>query len=256
MESALVENGSTAVSVHEPRSALTTPRTAPVSIMDLFDIAIRERLPAAELEKLVELHERIADRDAAREFNIALAKFQQECPPLHRTKDADFATKKGGRMSYSYAPLEEVAKTIAPVLVMHGLSYTWDSTATGGMLTVICTVIHEAGHSRASSFTLPTTTNAAMSDQQKYGAAMTFAQRRTLMAALGLTPEGDTDGEVVDPTPITEDQLTCLEDLIGDTKVDRVKFLAWLGVEVLDKLPAAEYDKAVQTLKRKQEKAK
>jgi len=224
------------------------------SIQQLLQLAIEKGTGFEALEKLVDLHERVTKREAALEFNRALTAFQAECPAIGKNKTAQIATRSGGSYSYQYAPLEEIARIVKPLLIKHGFSYGWASSVDGAMLTCICTLRHVNGHSESAPFTLPVDNPSAMSPQQKMGAALSFAQRKTLESVLGLnTTEEDSDGVAreVDPTPISDDQLTELEDLMEEIGADRARFLRFLAVPKLGDLPATRFQEAKNALKAK-----
>lgn len=241
----------TAVAISEKHpAAVAVPATS--SITQLLQTAVERGTPVEALEKLVALHERIAEREAQMAFSNAMAAFQSECPSIKKSSSADIVTRGGGKYSYTYAELDEIARTINPLLAKHGLSYSWDSKVDAGMLTCICTIRHIAGHSTTSSLVLPVASQSAMSEQQKYGAALTFAQRRTLSSGLGLTTtDEDYDAPAIDRTPITTEQLLQLEDMIEDAEADRKRFLAFIGVEKLSELPAVHFESAMNALRQK-----
>lgn len=217
------------------------------SIQQLLQLAIEKGTGVEALEKLVDLHERVTAREAALEFARALAEFQSVCPPIGKVKTAQIATRSGSSYSYTYAPLDEIVRVVKPLLIARGFSYGWDSVVNGGMLTCTCTLRHINGHSVPSSFTLPIENPSAMSPQQKVGAALTFAQRKTLESVLGLnTTEDDTDAVAreVDPTPITADQVEQIEDLLADAEIDVNRFLRFLGIARLVELPAVRFEEA------------
>lgn len=231
------------------------------SITELLHLAVEKGTPVEQLKELVALHERLTDRQAAIEFAQAMAAFQKECPPIKKSSDAKIATKGGGSYSYTYAELDEIARTVNPILAKNGLSYSWDCKVEKDTLTCVCTVRHINGHSTSSTFALPVDNPSAMSAQQKVGAAMTFAQRRSLSAVLGLTTtDDDPDAAAqVDPKPIDDDQFTFITDLLAETSANEVRFLKYLGVASVKAIPASRYKEAVAALneigQKRQEKA-
>ena len=226
------------------------------SIQDLMHYALERGADVGALEKLVDLHERVTKREAALEFARAMAAFQAACPPIKKDSTAKIATRGGGSYSYTYAELDSIAGTVNPILRDNGLSYTWNSSVDekGLMLTCDCIVRHINGHSETSRFTLPIANDSAMSAQQKVAAALTFAKRQSLTAALGLvTTDEDTDAVTreVDTTPITDEQLTTLEELIDDAEIDGPRFLKFLGVTKLAELPRARFVEAKNAIAEK-----
>jgi hypothetical protein len=228
------------------------------SVTELLQLAIEKGTPVEQLTVLVDLHERLSNRAAAVEFAQAMAAFQAECPPIHKSSTAKIATQKGGQYSYTYAELDEIARTINPILAKFGLSYSWDSAVDdrGQILTCTCTVRHLNGHSVTSKFTLPIENPSAMNPQQKVAAALTFAKRQTLTSALGLTTTDEDPDSVkqVDPTPVSEDQLIQLEDLVTETQIDLPRFLKYLEISALKDLPAARFKEAVAALNEKKQR--
>lgn len=228
-------------------------RDGGVSTSDLVQLAQSDKLNVDMLERLIALQERATERNARDAFNEALSAFQEECPQIGRTAKAKFANRAGTNHEYNYAPLDEVARVIRPILKRHGLSYTWDmEVQQAGFLKVTTTVRHVEGHFQSSSFVVPTETNAAMSAQQKYGAATTYAQRRSLTAALGITTaDEDTDGAGVDPDPITPEQEATINALGREVNMNADKFLDMFGVDRVADIPAGRYQEAVSFLEQK-----
>ena len=247
-------NTMTGIAVREERPAAlaTVQDGGNSSITALLHLAVEKGTPVDQLSKLVDLHERMEARQAAKDFADAMAHFQAECPSIKKSSSANIVTSGGGQFAYTYAELDEIARTINPILAKHGLSYTWDTSADEKMLTVVCTVRHINGHSISSSFILPVESKSAMSAQQKYGAAQTFASRKSLSAALGLTTtDSDTDGKSEDPVTITEDQQTVLSDLLKEAQATPSRFYKYLGVTSLAEIKAVDYEHAKTTLERK-----
>lgn len=226
----------------------------PSGVPDLLRLAVERGTPVAELKELVALHEQMRQAEAARSFATAMAAFQHECPSIKKSSKAEITTSKGGKYSYTYAELDEIARTINPILAKHGLSYSWDSDIAKDSILCICTIRHADGHSISAKLTIPVENASAATPQQKVGGALTYAQRRTLSAALGLTTtDEDTDGggAAADPTPISEDQVLVLTDLLAESKASPERFLKWIGAASVAAICAVDYDRAVAALRRK-----
>lgn len=222
----------------------------------LIYIAMQTGQSPEALEKLVGLQERMEKRQAEKDFIDSLAQFRAACPPIKKNKTAKITTDSGGGYSYVYAELDEIARVVDPVLERFGFSYTWNTTATEKSVTVECILRHRGGHSTSSTFTVPVESKSGMSPQQKYGAASTFAQRRSLGNVLGLTTtDKDTDAAAVDPTKISDDQATELSDIVRDVcRGDQEKrFLAYMGVAKVADIRLADYKKAKASLGRVRE---
>ena len=238
------------------------PANEVASVGQLLELAIQKDMGVEGLEKLMALHERYADRMAAQEFADALAQFQEECPPIKKSAKAAFATKSGSKVSYTYAPLDQIARTVRPILHKHGLSYSWDTTVDGGNLMSVCHLRHRNGHSETSTFACPIdSNNPLLSSPQKVAVSNTFAHRQSLVAVLGLTStDEDTDAqEPENQEPVSADQLTAIEDAITGLDVDKAKFFKMLKMSAdsqLSDIPASQYARVMLALKRKREASK
>ena len=210
-----------------------------------------------ELKELFALYERMQDRQAEQAFNVALAKFQSECPPVkRRSENAQFMVSVNGQQRpRRYASLDDIAAAIRGPLANNGLSYTWgDSEEKDGKLRTPCLLSHVAGHTRSVSVAFPTESKAGASAQQKCGAVMSYAQRYSLIAALGLTScDDDVDGaDASDPVdPITEEQAIQISELIESKGSDPARFKDYYGIKKFGELPGNKFDEAVALLQRK-----
>lgn len=250
-----VESDERALAVREDRTTAVAHRESGAkSPGELIEYAIANKLPAAELKELVGLHERMEDRVARRAFFDALRKFQQECPPLEKNKTANIPTKGGGKYSFKYAELDVLERHVKPHLDANELAYNFDTAVDdkGALLTNICTLRHALGHSERSSFTLPTASDSAMTAQQRFSSANNFAKRQTLANVLGISiTDKEVPDEDVDPTCITDDQVTAIEDLFRETGADRARFLKLFDAETVTDIRAADYSRAVALLEEK-----
>lgn len=224
-----------------------------LQVGDLLRHAIDKGVSVESLERLVALHERIADRMAAQEFAVAMSDFQRRCPPIRKNKKASIRMDSGASFSYQYAELHEIASVVNPLLAELGLSYTWDSKSTETSCECTCTVRHVNGHSVTASFSAPIQARSKATSQAQNGAmALTHAKRQALVQVLGLTLcDPDTDAAVEPSGAITATQAADLECLIEEVKADRGKFLKYMETETVEEIPASEYDRAVAALRRK-----
>lgn len=235
--------------------------SAPMDFGTIVQAAIEKSMAPEALSKLLDVYERVKAGQAKEAFARAMSDFKAACPAVERrTENSQFkVTRNGQSVSRKYAALEDIERTIRGPLGAHGLHYRWgDAVVADGRLTMTCIVAHVAGHSESSSVVLPVESKAGCSEQQKFGAAMTYAQRYSLIQALGLTScDEDTDGN--EPTgngdPITEHQAANLDALIDEVGADRKRFLAYLGVGSLSELPVAKFKSAISALESKRRRS-
>lgn len=193
-----------------------TPNMPPAQANDpasLMALAIQHGAAADQLEKLTALQERWERNQAARDFADALAEFQKRCPPIKKKHKAEAF---GGGKGYSFAPLEDVMEVIGPHLSAVGLSVTADvEHVDAGSITVI-TCITKGIHERRSKFICPVPKEMKINSTQQAGAAMKYARRYGLEAALNLVVTNeDTDGAGLGEKPetISEEQAIELADM-------------------------------------------
>jgi hypothetical protein len=207
------------------------------------------------LERLVELQHKVEDRNAEKSFVRALHAFQKEVGPIPKTKgipskevNRDGTTK----MRSHFAPLPAIADHIREPLAKNGFSYFWDSSIDGEMVDVRCTLQHEDGHSRTSSFTFREKDAAApkMSGVQISGSARTYGERYSLIQVLGLTTV-DTDDDGQDPAmkeKITDGQADFLKGLLKDGDANVQRFLAVYKIESVEEMTLKDFGRAVKDI--------
>jgi hypothetical protein len=181
----------------QKQTALTGPQT---EVSALVKLAVEKDLDVEKLEKLFALYERDQKRLAEQEFFKSLAEFQAVCPPIR--KSTEKAASRDGGPSYNYAELDEIVRTVQPILHGLGFSYTWDmpKPPENGLIECLCKLRHVKGHEVVARFVCPFASKAGMSEQQKYASALTYARRYSLIQVLGLsTTEKDTDGIYEEP---------------------------------------------------------
>lgn len=235
--------------------ALRDEPTSPSAITELVHLALEKNLPVETLERLVALHERVTDRQAASEFAAALAQFQSECPPIQKSSVANVTTRGGGTFSYNFADLTTIAQTVRPLLHAKGFSYSWDSAIKDKMMSATCTLRHVNGHSATASFQCPTdAATSAMSEQQKFAAALSYAKRQSLIQVLGITTaDPDTDG--ANPEVISKEQVAELRMLADEVKADVPKFLGYMGYPTFEEITKTDFNRARQALNAKRKAA-
>jgi len=204
----------------------------------LIALALNKGADPAVLSKLMDLQERWEAQNARKAFVLAMSAFKQEAPSVLRKGDTvDFTTAKG-RTRYNYANLGSIVQEITAILGKHELSATWQTCQDDkGNITVTCNVTHSAGHRESVTLTGPPDDSGNKNRIQAVGSAVTYLQRYTLLAALGLaTAEDDDDGRGHKPPapdakgmppskpipdPVTDEQRTEIKKLMCGKEVDK-----------------------------------
>lgn len=100
--------------------------------------------------------------------------------------------RKNPHFKSSYATLESAIDAAREPMTKNGLAWVqMPGPLTDGGITVTTQIMHSSGQWMRSSFTMPVVKR----DPQAVGSAITYACRYAFMAALGLPPVDDDDGE-------------------------------------------------------------
>lgn len=151
-----------------------------------------------KLERMLAMKERMDAQNARVSFARALSDARAEIPPIMKDATVDFTTNKG-RTHYKHETLAGIAKVIDPILSRHGLSYRFRTDQGQGGVRVTCIVAHAEGHSEETTLAGAPDGSGSKNSFQAVGSAVTYLQRYTLKAALGLSAEVDDDGRSAAP---------------------------------------------------------
>lgn len=238
---------SSAVVMHEPAAlAAMTP-------MDMLNKAVSQGANIDVLEKLMSLQERWEANQARKAFDEAMASAKAEIPVIIKNRTVDFTSPKG-RTHYRHEDLAEVARTVTPILAKHGLSYRFrTSSAVNEPVVVTCIVSHRDGHFEENTLTAGRDDSGNKNNIQAVGSTLTYLQRMTLKAALGLAASDDDDGAASAGSAevVSEEKLAQLNELAEDVGADKAAFCKYLKIPSLAALPAKDFDRAVAALNRK-----
>lgn len=221
----------------------------------LIEIVQRPDIDPERLEKFLDLQIKMEERQALKDFNEAMAKFQSECPIIKKTKRVDFVSSSGKRTQYDYAPLDEMVFVIKPILDKYGLSYSFNMFEMDGLqyANLVTTIKHINGHSQSSNYHFdPIHDDNRMNLSQRRKAAITFAKREGLQSALGIVTQGEDDDarRAIDQVA-TEEQMEKIESLLKSTKTEKKKLYEFLHLEVGVLLSRKDADTAINALQQK-----
>jgi len=221
--------------------------------MMMLEQAVARGADMAVLEKLMDLQERWEAHQAKKAYDAAIAAAKGQLPEIPKTKRVRYVSKTGVVVEYSHEELPVIAKLIDPVLSSHGLSYRFRTTSlVNEPVRVTCVVSHRDGYSEENTLEAGRDTSGSKNDIQAIGSTVTYLQRYTLKAALGLSAADDDDGRAAGKAAaITAEQLEELQKRIAHVGQDIPRFLKHYGVERIDDLPADKFDEAMAVLERK-----
>lgn len=247
-EVARLESASNVIQAQEQGESLTP--------MQLLGRALERGADIGVLEKLMDLQERHEKNQARRAFDAAMADFRAENLVISKNRAVDFTSTKG-RTNYKHEDLAEVASVVNPALAKHGLSYRFRTTSNPNEpISVTCIVSHRLGYFEENTLSAGRDDSGNKNSIQQIGSTITYLQRYTLKAALGLASAHDDDGAKADESggPISAEQRDKLAAALEGVGGDIAKFCEYLGVGALAELPVARFDDAMKAVAAKARK--
>lgn len=163
--------------------------------------AINNKLDPSMIERFMDLNDRWQKDIAKKEFTAAFAEFQKSCPVLYKGNYNSYNTKGGDKVSYNSADISDVDTATKESLAINGLTKDWEIEQLDGKVKITCVITHVGGHSKRVPLIAEADTSGGKNAIQALGSSITYLERYTLMAALGLTAKGmDDDGRGHNPT--------------------------------------------------------
>lgn len=244
-------------------------RSAPTSLLQVIAQATLDpRCDVAKMQALLDMQDRLEERDAKKAFTVAFNALQSELPIInkdgkidHSAEGSSGTTRSGRRaLQTSYATYPNLNRVCGPLLKKHGFTFSSSlEPEPSGAMVVISTLEHVAGASRSTRFRITADTTGGKNNQQGWGSAQQYGMRYNMIALLNIVSEAkqdaDNDGFAPsdDPGTITKKQAEELAKLLKDAKAPLDKFLAAFSIEALAALPVGDLEMAksrIATFKR------
>lgn len=205
-----------------------------------------------KMERLLDMQERILNRNAQMAFNAAMTAAQSEM----RRVSTD-ATNPQTRSQYATYPALD--KALRQVYTKHGFSLSFDTgeNPPAGYVRVVCHVSHSEGFSRAYHADMPADGlgakgNAVMTKTHATGSAMSYGMRYLLKMIFNVAiGEDDDDGNTAAAPRVSDDQAANINALIEEVGADKAAFLKYMQAESVDRIRADEYSRAIAALEKK-----
>jgi len=222
------------------KTELKTVNSQVITPIDIINSG--QELSVEKMQQLMDMQFKWEENEAKKAYVNAMSEFRSKCPSIDRTKSA---------YNSNYAGLAETIEQIKSLLSKYGLSHSWKTDQEGNQVKVTCIVTHSQGHSESTSLMAEPDNSGSKNKIQAMASTVSYLERYTLFAILGLaSKEMDTDGNI-DPKLITPEQAKTLNALIKEVGANEKGFLQYLGVSCLENLQATNFDAAVNALNQK-----
>jgi len=221
-------------------------------ILSVIERAARDpSVDVDKMERLFAMQERVLAREAETAFNVAMNACQAEMRPIA-------ANASNPQTKSRYATYDKLDRALRPIYTHHGFSLSFDEgeSPKPEHVRVLCYVSHVAGHTRTYHRDMPADGKGAkggdvMTKTHAAGAAGSYGARYLLKGIFNIAVgEEDRDGNG-DVTPINEQQFETLNGLKDAVGADLGRFCRLMRIEGLRDLPAAQYERAVATMRQK-----
>jgi hypothetical protein len=229
-----------------------TRALVPVTPMEMLSRAVESGASLEMVAKLMDLQDRWKTSQALEAFNAAFASAKAEIPTISKNREVDFTSAKG-RTNYRYEDLGNIANTVQPILAKHGLSFRYRATSNmNEPITVTCIVSHRGGHFEEITLTAGRDESGNKNSIQAVGSTITYLQRMTLKAALGLAVSNDDDGKQADAADaISLEQVEQLIALSDDVGADKEAFCRYFRVAGFADITTKDFPRAIAALNKK-----
>ncbi|MGJ4928121.1 ERF family protein [Bradyrhizobium sp. HKCCYLS2038] len=211
------------------------------------------------------------DAIAARKaFDRAMSEAKAHIPVIRKNRRVAFESRKGGaNTDYAHEDMAEIARTVDPILGEHGLSYRFRvSSKIGEPVSVTCIVTHRDGHYEETTLDAGRDDSGNKNAIQGVGSTITYLQRYSLKAALGLAASADDDSRATEaadeppayaplPGSITDEQAAYLREALeakGASERAFIQFAASKGLftngrkHLIAEIPAEKYGFCVNAI--------
>jgi len=236
---------------------------APRNFLQVVAAAVMDpRCDVEKMKALLDMQERIEERDSKKAFTVAFNALQAELPVINRdgkidhSSDGGETTRSGKKaLKTSYATYPNLNRVVGPLLKKHGFTFSsaMEPEASGPMV-VTSTLEHVAGHSRTTHFRITADATGGKNNQQGWGSSQQYGMRYNMIALLNIVTEAkqdaDNDGFAVSEN-VSADQLKILIKLADDAGADKEKFCIVMGVDSIANIPASRFTEAKTQLERK-----
>lgn len=172
---------------------LTTQNTIPAvsaetqAIMQMIErVVLNPEADMDKLDKMLDMQERILNRNAKQAFTADLAAMQAELPLVGKAGQ--------GHNQARYAKLEDINEAIRPTLQQYGFAVTFRTKQSDKAVTVTAILSHKLGHSEETDLILPLDTSGSKNAVQAVGSTVSYGKRYALCALLNISTGDDADG--------------------------------------------------------------
>lgn len=201
--------------------------------------AMNPDVDVLKLEKMLDMQERVMNKQAEIEFNQSMARLQPRIPAIKKTAEGH---------KIKYARYEDIDRVVRPLYTDEGFSISFDQRKCEDSSTeYTATLSHVDGHYRTANISLPDDDTGHKNAVQARGSTTSYAKRYLISMLFNIVTE-DEDNDAQLYGCISDDLVKEIEDLMETSKSNKGKFFAFMGVAEVSQIQQQHYLKAKNVL--------
>ncbi len=160
-------------------------------------VCMNPEMDVEKLEKMLDMQERILDKQAQQQFQVDMAAMQAELPVIEKSGEINIR----GVVQSRFAKFEDINRAVLPVLQKYGFSFTFETQQATGYVNVIGVLRHKSGHKESTQLQIPLDTSGSKNVVQAVGSSVSYGKRYVMSALLNITTtDDDDDGQSAVPS--------------------------------------------------------
>lgn len=168
-----------------PASVEAHPTADSTAIIQVIErAALNPEVDIDKMERLLQMQERVMDRQAMMAYSAAMAAMQTELPSIQ---------ERGQTNNGFYATLEDIVDTVSPIMQKHGFAVSFRIQTQERGIEVTGVLMHKDGHREETRMLLPADSSGNKNAVQAFGSSTSYGKRYVLCALLNITTRGQDD---------------------------------------------------------------
>jgi hypothetical protein len=174
-----------AASSNTPAALEAHPTADSTAIIQVIErAALNPDVDIDKMERLLQMQERVMDRQAMMAYSAAMAAMQTELPSIE---------ERGQTNNGFYATLEDIVDTVRPIMQKHGFAVSFRIQTQERGIQITGVLMHKDGHREETSMLLPADISGNKNAVQAFGSSTSYGKRYVLCALLNITTRGQDD---------------------------------------------------------------
>lgn len=200
-------------------------------------VALDPNINVEKMTKILDMQERILNKQAFCEFNQAMVLAMGLIPSIERHN-------KG--QSNKFATFENINKIVKPILKKHGLFITFRTEfQSDDFLLITAKITHLSGHTEETSMRFPFDNSGNKNDIQAVGSSISYGKRYTMSALLGIATHGEDDDGFSTSKTIGEKDIIRLNDGLDKSDIKLAVLCEYMDVDRLSDIKVDTFNNAI-----------